>query len=94
MRITYDPAVDALAVELTTNGRSVRTQKLAPGINLDWDKEGRLITIEILDASGRYPRAELEQLDDGTEWLTLAEAAEAGAKEGGPGAKTLRGLLQ
>lgn len=93
MRMTYSPQADALAVELTPHGRSVRTQKLAPGINVDWDKEGRLITLEILDASARYPKAELEQLGDAATWLTLAEAEEEGREEGGPTAKTLRGLL-
>jgi len=93
MRITYSPDVDALAVELIPDGRSARTQELAPDINLDWDREGRLMTVEILQASAFYPLDKLMQLDDGTEWLTLAEAEAEGAEEGGPSAATLRSLI-
>jgi uncharacterized protein YuzE len=93
MRITYDPEVDALGVDLVRNGRSTHTQVLRPNINLDWDRQGRLIGVEILDASAFYPLDQLRQLDDGTEWLTLAEAEAEGAEEGGPTAATLRSLI-
>ncbi len=34
-------------------------EEVAPGVTLDWDREGRLLGIEILDASRRLsdPRA-------------------------------------
>lgn len=93
MQVTYDGQADALAVQLLPGARSVRTQELAPGIHVDWDKAGRLMALEILNASAHYPREQLDRLEDGSEWLTLAEAEEEGRKEGGPTAKTLRGLL-
>ena len=51
MRITYDfgegPA--------TVGQPQGHVQEVAEGIALDWDGEGRLLGIEILDASKRLP---------------------------------------
>ena len=60
MRITYDPAADAVYIYLTgdplTRGRTTIQAPIPPGtegfIALDW-KDGRLVGIEILDASSR-----------------------------------------
>ena len=60
MRITYDPAADAVNIPLTsdplTRGRTTRQAPAPPGtegfVALDW-KDGRLVGIEILDASTR-----------------------------------------
>ncbi len=52
MKISYDPEVDALSIifrETTTT-----TKHLADGIAADYDSEGRLAGIEILDASRRF----------------------------------------
>ncbi|HXC25266.1 MAG TPA: DUF2283 domain-containing protein [Gemmatimonadaceae bacterium] len=88
--LTYDPAVDALAVELNPNGRSVRTVQLAPGVNVDFDTAGRVLTLEVLDASHHVSRKALEVLPTGAESLTLAEAA----RESGLSANTLRSLIR
>lgn len=78
MRFTYSPTADALAVELAP-GRSARMVRLGPGINADLDAGGRLLTIEVLNASGSYPRAELEAIARPVEMIRLAEAiAESG----------------
>ncbi|MCS7178936.1 MAG: DUF2283 domain-containing protein [Anaerolineae bacterium] len=48
MRVTYDPEVDALYIRFLET--TVTTKHLAEGIAADYDAEGRLAGIEILDA--------------------------------------------
>jgi uncharacterized protein YuzE len=49
MRITYDREVDALYIRF--NEATVTTEHLAVGIAADYDADGRLAGIEILDAT-------------------------------------------
>jgi YD repeat-containing protein len=58
VRITYDREADALYIAFGEGPATV--QEVAEGIALDWDSEGRLLGIEILDASKRL--ADLEAL--------------------------------
>ena len=51
MRITYDHEVDALYIRFKE--ATVTTKHLAEGIAADYDAEGRLAGIEILDAVKR-----------------------------------------
>ncbi|MGA2904714.1 MAG: DUF2283 domain-containing protein [Candidatus Korobacteraceae bacterium] len=51
MRITYDQEVDALYIRF--HETTVTTKQLAEGIAADYDSEGRLAGIEILDAMKR-----------------------------------------
>lgn len=51
MRITYDPEADALYIGFGEGAATV--EEVAEGIALDWDAEGKLLGIEILDASRR-----------------------------------------
>jgi uncharacterized protein YuzE len=88
VRFTYDPKVDALAIDLA-DAPTETVRELAPGVSGDFDKAGRLTSIEILSASLRYPVRELRKLDDGAEWLTLPAAA----KEAKLSAVTLRNQL-
>ena len=58
MRITYDREADALYIAFGERPATVGqpqgyVQEVAEGIALDWDGEGRLLGIEILDASKR-----------------------------------------
>ena len=63
MKLTYDRSVDAAYIQLSrrrTAGSVTKTYPCDPlevggEINLDFDSEGRLIGIEILDASKRLP---------------------------------------
>ena len=48
MKITYDQDVDALYIRFKTT--TVTTKHVAEGIAVDYDEEGRLAGIEILDA--------------------------------------------
>ena len=52
MKISYDPEVDALRIIFRDT--TVTTKHLAEGLAADYDKEGRLASIEILDAIKRF----------------------------------------
>ncbi|MEK7400497.1 MAG: DUF2283 domain-containing protein [Candidatus Poribacteria bacterium] len=52
MRITYDSEVDALYIRFIE--ATVTTEHVAEGIALDYDADGRLAGIEILDAIKRF----------------------------------------
>ena len=62
MRMTYSPEVDALAIWLAPGAQTIGAREIAPGTFADFDKDGRLLGIEILDASLYYDRDLLEQL--------------------------------
>jgi YD repeat-containing protein len=51
MRITYDREVDALYILFKET--TVTTEHVAEGIAVDYDADGKLAGIEILDASKR-----------------------------------------
>lgn len=52
MRISYDPEVDALSIVFRET--TVTTRELTDGVTGEFDTEGRLVGIEILDASSRF----------------------------------------
>jgi uncharacterized protein YuzE len=58
MKVTYDQEVDILNIELT-DGEIEESDEDKPGVILDYDVEGNVVSIEILDASKRMrnPRA-------------------------------------
>lgn len=58
MKITYDPEVDVLCI-LFRNAPIEETDEDNPGIIIDYDKDGSVVGMEILDASKRMdnPRA-------------------------------------
>jgi len=51
MKIVYDAEVDALSI--TFRETTVTTQHVAEGIAVDYDSEGQLAGVEILDAARR-----------------------------------------
>jgi uncharacterized protein YuzE len=55
MRMTYDPAADAMYLYLTEraaeDGEVARTEEVAAGLILDYDRDGRVIGIEMLSVS-------------------------------------------
>ena len=59
MRITYDSEVDALYIRFIET--TVTTKHLAEGIAADYDAEGRLAGIEVLDAVKRFGAPEVFQ---------------------------------
>ena len=59
IRTSYDPEADALFVWFGPEDvKSEDTQEVAPGIMLDYDGDGRVIGIEVLDVSERMTRAQ------------------------------------
>jgi uncharacterized protein YuzE len=86
MEITYSAGADALAIVLVPDAASARTVQQSGGVALDFDARGRLIALEVLDASTRYDPAWLASLGSPVRTLTLAEAAE----ESGLAPATLR----
>jgi uncharacterized protein YuzE len=58
MRIEYDKEVDALYVRLQEK-YVARTIEIEEGLNLDLDENGKLIGLEVLDATERYSLADI-----------------------------------
>lgn len=52
MKITYDPETDALTVILK-EAAVVESDEEKPGVILDFDEQGAVVSFEILDASQR-----------------------------------------
>lgn len=46
----YDPDVDALAINWG-DAQIVESDEVAPGVILDYDKDGNVVGVEVLDAS-------------------------------------------
>jgi uncharacterized protein YuzE len=52
VKITYDPEVDVLRI-LLSNAPSEESDEDKPGVILDYDKDGNIVGLEIVDASKR-----------------------------------------
>jgi uncharacterized protein YuzE len=50
MKTIYDPAADALYVRFA-DASVVDSEEVSDGVVLDFDAEGRIVAIELLDAS-------------------------------------------
>jgi uncharacterized protein YuzE len=77
MKISYDAEVDALSIMFRET--TVTTKHLIEGIAADYDGEGRLAGLEILDAQKRFGgkepirRVELEGLESSTAPMVLRD---------------------
>lgn len=71
MRIRYDREVDALSVSFRDT--TVTTKELAEGIVAEYDADGEIVGLEILDASRRFGDSS-----------TLSEVTLQGVGLGGP----------
>ncbi|MDD5095201.1 MAG: DUF2283 domain-containing protein [Dehalococcoidia bacterium] len=53
MKVTYDPKTDTLSMILKERTPVAESDEDKPGVILDYDDAGNLISLEILDASSR-----------------------------------------
>jgi uncharacterized protein YuzE len=52
MKVTYDPEVDVLRI-VFRNAPIEESDEDKPGVILDYDKDGNVVGLEVLNASGR-----------------------------------------
>ncbi len=57
MKVNYDPRRDTLTFILKENVTVAESDEDKPGVVLDYDGEGNLVSMEILDASRRVTEA-------------------------------------
>ena len=62
MRLTYSPTADALAIWFAPGATTIGAKEIAPETYADFDENGRLLGIEVLNAGAYYDQAELERL--------------------------------
>lgn len=58
MRITYDEGSDSLSIFFQSEGYR-ESEEIQPGFILDYDANGRVIGVEVLNASTYFSPAEL-----------------------------------
>ena len=73
MKIEYDQEVDALYIRIQEK-EVAHTRELEEGINLDLDKENRLIGLEIIGATERYELKDIFNIS--TENLIFEKASQ------------------
>jgi len=59
MKIVYDDEVDVLTITLNADPVA-DSDEVHPGVIFDYDKSGKAIGIEVLDASRRFENLQLE----------------------------------
>lgn len=57
MKVSYDERTDTLSVVLKGESQVVESDEDKPGVILDYDASGDLVSLEILDASRRVTDA-------------------------------------
>ena len=65
MKSKYDPETDALYLRFA-DAAVVESEEVRPGVMFDFDSEGRIIAIEVLDAS--------EHLANASDLMTMTAA--------------------
>ena len=53
MKVSYDPRTDTLTVILKEDATVMESDEDKPGVILDYDQQGDLVSLEVLDASRR-----------------------------------------
>jgi uncharacterized protein YuzE len=57
MKVSYDPRTDTLSLILRERASVAESDEDKPGVILDYDEQGNLVSLEILDASQRVTEA-------------------------------------
>jgi uncharacterized protein YuzE len=57
MKATYDTRTDTLSIIFNADARVMESDEDKPGVILDYDEQGNLVSLEILDASKRVSEA-------------------------------------
>jgi len=57
MKVSYDPRTDTLSIVLRDDRSVSESDEDKPGVILDYDDEGNLVSLEVLDASKRVSDA-------------------------------------
>ncbi len=70
MKIIYDKEIDALSMTLR-KGKVAKTVEVSPDILVDFDEAGNPLYLEILDASRKIGRKEMNQVTVGTTHVPL-----------------------
>lgn len=65
MKVRYDPEVDALYLRFT-EAAVVDSEEVRPGVVFDFDADGKIVAIEVLDAA--------EHMASGADFKSLAVA--------------------
>jgi len=53
MKITYDPRTDLLVLIFRDDARIEESDEASPGVILDYDAAGDIVSVEVLDAARR-----------------------------------------
>ena len=62
MRVRTDEAADALYIRLEESA-IVESEEVSPGVILDFDEDGRVVGIELLNIRQRLPGANLKRVE-------------------------------
>ncbi len=62
MNVRYDSKVDAVSIELA-KGKYSKSRKISDSIVVDEDRNGRILAIEILDASVNIPAFDPQKIN-------------------------------
>ena len=72
MKVTYDKNVDAMTI-LLANLDIEETRDIAPGVYVDYDADGRVVSLEILKASQKYDISDIE-MQPPNPYMSLSDA--------------------